>query len=156
MSRRLVINIALILSLILTEVAITRSFVADTLFDDAQRYAAKYRWIEAEEKFEKAIKKDPFNILYLSGFADFLFAKSRYTGKRKTLITQAEALYAKAAKINPRNSEYSVRLGEAGIGLFLEGKDISGKDKKRQTVSSVFTHFRAAVRKDPNGFNVAY
>ena len=147
MSRRLVINI---------EVAITRSFVADTLFDDAQRYAAKYRWIEAEEKFEKAIKKDPFNSPYLSGFADFLFAKSRYTGKRKTLIAQAEALYAKAAKINPRNGEYSVRLGEAGIGLFLEDKDISDKDKKRQTISSVFTHFRAAVRKDPNGFNVAY
>lgn len=125
--------------------------MAEIEFDAAGKLALEHKWEKAEMKFEKAIKLDPFNSRYLSGFADFLMQYSSCLKDGTSVLNRADGLYAEAAKVNPSCAYYYLGMGQAELSLFL-----SDKKAYAHNLKAALDNFKKAAAKDPNGFNISY
>ncbi len=140
--KRLYINIVLVIAYALLIVAIMVPFTADVQFGYAQNMAMKYRWKDAESKFRQAIKIDPFNEKYLTGYGNFLLLQSRYLDHNGPILEIAEKYFVRASKLNSYNAEPYLATGLIELN--------------RGRYDNAFTYFRNAAKNDPNGFNIAF
>jgi len=106
---------------------------------------------EAEEKYLTAIKLNPANAQYLSGYGDFLRNKSAYQENPIVWLSKAEKLYERVLKLNSRGAKSYLNLGQAQLALFLKDKQ-----KYADKLNSALGNFKKALREDPNGFNISY
>jgi len=78
---------------------ISMPFLAELEFNAAARLIEEGKWDKAELKFERAIKIDPFNSRYISGYADFLLRYSSEYNNKEPIFARSERLYTEAARI---------------------------------------------------------
>ena len=140
--KRLLINLLLTAGFCALAIVILMPLRAELEFDAAGKFAAAYRWKDAEAAFSKAVKIDPFSAKYLAGFGDFLVAQSKYLDRKDPVLDRAQKLYEKALELNQRDAEYYLAIGLIEL------------DKK--STDRAFRNFRKAAEFDPNGFNIAY
>ena len=144
-------NIILIAIFALLVVVIAIPLAAQIHFDAAQRFAAKYLWVNADREFKKAVEIDQFDSRYPAGYADFLMMRNKYQDRKIPDFLKAEQLYIKAAKLNPPHAEYYLGAGQTELGLFLSDQNIYSGN-----LSAGLNNFKKALERDPNGFNISY
>lgn len=128
--------IILTIFLILSIFIITRPLLAEIYFNKAG--------------FENAVRMDPFNSQYFAGFGESILKEKRYHRNGNTFFDQALRLYGRALELNPECADYSLKLGQIELALFL-------KDEARtELIKNAFGNFRRAIKNDPNGFNISY
>lgn len=140
--KRAAVNLMLIAAFYFVAVALTRPLLAQREASAAAGLVKEYKWVQAEDRFRKAIAIDPSNAIYYAKLGDFIFAQSSYSGYREPAVREAEKLYRRAIELDPRNAEYWFRLGRAKIA--------------RKEYEKAFRYFRAAVNNDPYGYYINY
>jgi tetratricopeptide (TPR) repeat protein len=146
-----VFKIFLTLIFILLVVIILTPFIAELKFVAAQRLAQKYLWKDAQQKFQTAMRIDPFEATIPAGFAEFLKDISVNGVDGYSLLVSSARLYKRALKLDPLNAEYASRLAEVEIALF-----IGSQSKDNKFLSEALDYARLALKNDPYGFNVSY
>ncbi|MFA5410657.1 MAG: carbohydrate-binding domain-containing protein [Candidatus Omnitrophota bacterium] len=149
--KKRIINLILSIIFIFIIVIIVLNFFADLQFNSAKKLESLYLWQEAKERYQLAIRINPFNTQYLSAYGDFLRDKSLYQKDRIAWLLMAEKLYNRALELNPRCAEYALSSGRVKLELFL-----SDKDKFKDKLSSGLADLKRAFKNDPKGFNIAY
>lgn len=141
----------LIVIFIISVILIVAPFAADIEFNSAKKLAEAYLWERAEEKFDKAIKLDPFDTEHLAWEADFLRKISSTRLDETAFLNKAEKLYERALKLNPYEAEYYLGAGQVELALFLKDKE-----KYKSKFQKAIDDLRKALQNDPRGFNIAY
>ncbi|MDD5165861.1 MAG: carbohydrate-binding domain-containing protein [Candidatus Omnitrophica bacterium] len=145
------INFILLIAFILAIAVIVLPFIADLQFNSAKKFEFMYLWQKAEKKYQLAIKLDPFNAQYFSGYGDFLRSKSAYQKDGVGWLLGAEKLYARASELNPRFAKYALYSGQVKLELFL-----ADKNKFKDMLRLGLNDFKRALKNDPNSFNISY
>ncbi|MFA6142160.1 MAG: carbohydrate-binding domain-containing protein [Candidatus Omnitrophota bacterium] len=130
-----VINIILIAFIVLSGFIITRPLLAEIYFNRAG--------------FSDAIRTDPFSSRYPAGFGEAILKEKRYHDDA-AYLDRATRFYERALQLNPGCADYSLKLGQIEIALFLKDETKTG------LIKSAFNNFRRAIKNDPNGFNISY
>lgn len=151
--KRTLINICLVSLFITVILIVIVYFIADMQFNSAKRLEEEYRWQSAENKYNVAVRLNPFNTLYISGLADFLRNKASYQGKISeiTWLKEAQELYIYASKLNPHWAEYPLNIGIVKLRLYMLDNNKAIEDTK-----SIIDNFKKALKNDPKGFNTSY
>ena len=123
-------------------------FFADSQFNSAKKLEYIYLWQDAEEKYQLAIKLDPFNTQYYIGYGNFIREKYIYQKERICGFLNAEKLYARASELNPRCAECALHLGQVRLALFL-----LNEDEFSESLFQGLGDFRKALINDPLGFS---
>jgi len=101
-------------------------------------------------QLKEAVKTDPFNSQYFAGSGESILNEKYHHGDEMAYLDKAMRLYGRALELNPECADYSLKLGQIKLALFL-------KDKVRvEYIKSAFDNFKRAVKNDPNGFNISY
>lgn len=145
------IDAILIVVFVFLVFAIVFSFFADWQFNSAKKLEAGYLWQNAEAKYRSAIRLEPLNTEYLVRYGDFLREKNVYQQDQIARLLNAEKLYVRALKLNPRCAECALCLGQVKLALFL-----SNEDKFKDKLGSGLEDFKIALKNDPNGFDISY
>jgi tetratricopeptide (TPR) repeat protein len=146
-----VFKIFLTLIFILLVVIILTPFIAELKFVAAQRLALKYLWKDAQQKFKSAMCIDPFDATLPAGFAGLLRNIGLNHFEKNIFLINSAKLYNRALELDPFNAEYSLRLAEIEITLFIQGQA-----KDSNTLNRAIDHLERASKNDPNGFNISY
>ena len=128
-------------------VAAGAMLMADREFNDARAHASGSRWKEAEREFGHSIKFDPFDAGHHAAYGEFLLMVAGYMDFKEPYLKKAEELYSRAAKLNPRNADYRMKLGLIRLQLGAQTKD---------DVAKAMAYIKDAIKFDPKGFNAAY
>ena len=135
-------NLVLVAAFCLVVVALVRPMMAEFEFEAAQKFAAAFNWVRAEEQYKKVIALDPFSSGYLAGYAEFLRSTARYSYDKAAALEKADRALSRARELDPDNARLYLKRG-------LERLD-------RKRVDEAFRDFRMAVENDPHGFDAAY
>jgi len=113
---------------------------------------------KAEEKYQSAIRLNPFNAAYFAKYGDFLRWQSRYRKDKVACFKQAEELYKRALRFNPRWAACYARLGKVRIEIISVLSELNGREKTsyNDIVRLAMMNFRTAFQNDPKGFDTAY
>jgi tetratricopeptide (TPR) repeat protein len=147
----IVLKIFLTLIFIILIAVILAPFIAELKFVDAQRLAQKYLWKDAQQKFKSAMRTDPFDATIPAGFADLLRNIGMNHFEEKIFLINSAKLYNRALGLDPFSAEYSLRLAEIEIILFIQGQA-----KDSNTLNKAVDHLKRAIKNDPHGFNISY
>jgi len=137
--------ILVFVSLVILSAAV---FVADFYFTSAKRLDKEYKWVEAEELYQKSLKINPFCAEHFAGYADFILKQSELRkGENKVLwLERAKVLYEKAQNLNPGYAKYTYSLGKIALRL----------DEKTKAIE----YFKSAIEKHPysllNSYQIGY
>lgn len=142
--KRSIVNVILIAGFILLMTVIILPFAAEIEFARAKKLEVGYRWSKAGEKYQAAVRLNPFNAEYFAGAGDFMLRQSAYCEDKTSWLKRAEKLSQQACRLNPRYAEYWYLLGEAQIEI--------GRNEIEVGVDS----FRKAIGKDPYNFRNNY
>ena len=144
--KRISINIILIIVFILLLTVIILPFAAEMEFRKAGQLEEDYRWKKAGEKYQTALRLDPFNARYVSKAGDFLARQAIVRRKDRTsLLKRAEKLYERACRLNPGYAEYWYKLGK----IQLDKTMLTGSFTVDSLQFTVVENFRKAIEKDP-------
>ena len=136
---------------ILLVIIIFIPFIAGIKVDAAQRLAQRYLWQDAQQKFQIAMRIDPFDASIPAGFADFLKNISPGRLDENSLLINSAKLYKQALEMDHFNADYASKLAEVEVGLFIRGKS-----QDSNLLADALDYFKLALKNDPNGFNVSY
>ncbi len=131
-------------------VVVVRPLYAEMVFTKAKNFYSGYRWTRAESEFAALVNIDPYNSEYLSAYGDLLRTLSFTRKDGLSYIDKAIDVYREAVRLNPRWSEYKVKLGQAILVKWKRSGGGAGELKEAVRL------FREAVFYDPNGLNTAY
>lgn len=151
MSNKAGFKVILGIGFIVLAAVIVSYFLADFLFNSAQKSESEYLWQKADGEYCLATKLDPFSAKYLAGYADFLRAKSFYQKDKIGWLEKAGKLYARALELDPRNAEYALSTGEVELNLFS-----LDKDKFKNSLSRGLSLLKRAIENDPNDIDIKY
>ena len=150
-SKKLFINVILVIGFILFGVAIGLSLVSEIYFHKARIYEKGFRWSKARTAYKKAIFFSPFNTKYLTKLADFVMHKSVYRKNELLEIEKAENLYKRAVRLNPHSAPHAATLGQIQVKLFLADSKIY-KEKLNEGLANL----KKAAINDPKGFSTSF
>ncbi|MDP3731757.1 MAG: carbohydrate-binding domain-containing protein [Candidatus Omnitrophota bacterium] len=134
--RQIGVNIILSGFLILSAFIIVGPLLAELRFNSAE--------------FKDTIRMDSFNSRYPAGFGESVLNETRHPGNKAPHLNDALRLYRRALELNPRCADYSLKLGQIELILFLEDKT------KTTLLKNALGNFRHSIENDPNGFNISY
>jgi len=149
--KRIIINIVLVSCFSLIIGVVLAYLVANLCFDYAKKLESLYLWQKAEKRYQLAVRLAPFNARYLSEYGDFLRDKSIYQPDKADWLRNAGRSYMHALKLNPFSADYSLRLGQVRLKLFL-----LDKGRFKNDLNSALFGLKEAVRNDPNDADMNY
>lgn len=130
---------------------ITIPFLAERQFDAGKKLELTAGWPGAEVLYRKAVGFDPFDARYMEALADLLLRKNAYQKDAVQTLSEAEALYGRARKLNPMHGDYTLKLAQVRLKLFL-----TDRERFAEKLKDGMGNFKEAVSKDPKGFNISY
>ncbi len=140
--KKAAVNVILTAVFCLLVVVLVRPLLAELSFNSAEKLVKGYKWAPAAEKFQEAIRFDPFNARYFSGLGNFFMLEAKYRDNKTPALMAAKRCYERALALNPRDAESCLQLGLIAL--------------RDRSIDAAFAYFRKAVQNDPNGFNIAY
>ena len=145
------VKVLLTVIFVILVVIIIKPFMAGIKVNAAQRLTKQYLWQDAQQKFKAAMHIDPFDASIPAGFADFLKSISVNSSDENSLLVGSAKLYKRALDLDPFSAEYSLRLAQVELELFIKSQAKDGS-----LLADALGHFRLALENDPNGFNTSY
>lgn len=138
------------MSYVSLSVTVVLPFVAEVHNNRALSLEKNSQWLKADQVYQRALQLNPFCVEYYNNRANFLV--SQYENQKdERLLTQAEELYKKSIRLNPRYATTWYRLGKLTV---LQGE--MGLKPREIAYSDAIEYFKNAINCDKYNININY